>query len=72
MKHQPTPLEPLWTIEDVAAFLRVSIDAARHMRRQRQLPEPIKMGRSLRWRRSDLEAWAAEGGTRAKTEGGGA
>ena len=47
----------LMTIGEVATLLRVSIITIRRLHFAKQIPAPIKVGRQLRWRLTDLEEW---------------
>ena len=47
------------TISDVAATLKVSTKTIRRWWYSGEIPQPIKIGRSLRWRQSDIEAIVA-------------
>jgi excisionase family DNA binding protein len=46
----------VWTIEEVATYLRISRQKAYAMAASGELPT-IRMGRSVRVRRDRLEAW---------------
>lgn len=56
---ETTELPELMSIADVAAWLRKSVKAVRHMRNRGILPVPIVVPgmRSLRWRRETLLNW---------------
>jgi len=45
---------------EAANFLSVSIDWLAGQRYRRQGPAWVKSGRAVKYRKSDLEAWAAE------------
>ena len=51
--------ETLWTVEDFAAWLRITPMAARAMLRRRELPPKaiIKIGRRIRLRAEVIKAW---------------
>ena len=49
------PLEPLLTVEDLERLLRVDRHTIRRLWKRGQLPAPIKVGGSHRWRVRDLE-----------------
>lgn len=51
--------ETLLNVKEVADFLRVNVATVYTWARQRQLPA-IKVGRSWRFRQSDLEMWLDE------------
>jgi hypothetical protein len=51
--------ETLWTLEDFAAWLRITPMAARAMLRRRELPPEsvLKIGRRVRLRAEIVKAW---------------
>ena len=51
--------ETLWTLEDFAAWLRITVMAARAMLRRRELPAEavLKIGRRVRLRAEIIKAW---------------
>lgn len=49
----------LLTDHDVARKLGVSRSFVHKMRSQGKLPEPVRLGRCLRWRAAEIEAWIA-------------
>lgn len=49
--------DDLLTEEEAAAELRVTMHCLRRRRQRRQTPTYIKVGRLVRYRRSDLEAF---------------
>ena len=56
-KHElikPTLTEPLWTVEDVANYLRLKQETVRMMARVNKIPA-IKVGRVWRFRVSDIK-----------------
>lgn len=58
--------DTLWKVEDVAAFLRTTVNQVRNARRRGQIPPGVKVpGVGLRWREGDFRGWitqlAAEG-----------
>jgi excisionase family DNA binding protein len=48
---------PLLTIEEVAAVLRVPVDTLYYWRSTGYGPQALKVGKYLRWRPVDVEAW---------------
>ena len=60
-------VETLWTAEDVAAFLNISIQYVYRLSREGSIPS-LKIGAALRFRPSDIEAWI-EARTRPVAEG---
>ena len=51
----------LLTVGDVARLLAVSPRTVIRLRAAGRLPEPVRLGRSVRWRRDDLEDWIGAG-----------
>lgn len=51
----PSP-EPLWTVEDVARYLRLEAETIRAMARRDELPA-IKVGRVWRFRGEEIKIW---------------
>lgn len=50
-------LPEILTPEEAAAFLRISPETLRTWRHLGEGPRYLKMGRAVRYRRTDLEAW---------------
>lgn len=50
-------IEPTLSIRDLAAVLGVSVQALYDLRSQGRGPTGFRVGRSLRFRRSEVEAW---------------
>jgi predicted DNA-binding transcriptional regulator AlpA len=46
---------------DTAALLRISRAHLHRLRSAGMLPAPVRLGRAVRWRRSDIEAWILMG-----------
>lgn len=46
---QPTRPVALWTIDDLAAALQVSVKTVRRQMLAETLPKPLRIGRQLRW-----------------------
>ncbi len=57
------PAEPgvLMTIREVAAALRLSERKVYELQAAGRMPAAIRLGRSVRWSRTQIEAWAARG-----------
>lgn len=51
----------LLDIASVAAILNVSKRMVWQMRDAGRIPKPVKVGRLVRWRRSDIETWIEQG-----------
>lgn len=51
---------PLMKIQDVAFAWNMTVAQVRALRARGQMPEPIKIGRCLRWYWEEIHAW--EGG----------
>jgi excisionase family DNA binding protein len=50
----------LWSIEDVAEYLSVPVGTVYSRRKRRQGPKAYRVGRHLRFRSTDVEAWLEE------------
>ncbi|OKI42304.1 helix-turn-helix transcriptional regulator [Micromonospora sp. CB01531] len=57
-----TTTEPLWTIEEVSAFLRIPVDTLYQWRSRRTGPRAFKVGRHLRYDPADVRSWLTEQG----------
>lgn len=53
-------LEPLWDIEDVAAYLRVPPQTLYHWRKKRTGPPAARVGKHLRYDPAAVRAWFAD------------
>ncbi|MFC1996955.1 helix-turn-helix domain-containing protein [Chloroflexota bacterium] len=53
--------EPLWTVDDVAAYLRLEQETVRTMTRNGDLPG-FKVGRMWRYRHKDIKIWLQKKG----------
>lgn len=51
------PIAPLWTVEDVAAYLQVPVQTLYFWRQRGTGPQARKMGKYLRYRPADVVAW---------------
>ncbi|MCX7397252.1 MAG: hypothetical protein NT138_06170 [Planctomycetales bacterium] len=51
----------LWNLKEVATALGVSIRLVQHWSAIGRLPDCIRLGRSPRWRVSEIEQWVADG-----------
>lgn len=47
----------LWTIDEVAEYLRIPVLTVRWLRQERRFAPAIRIGRRLVWDRHDIEAW---------------
>lgn len=57
-----TTVDPmLLSVVQVAAMLGVSRAHIWRLHTAGHLPAPLRLGRAVRWRRSELEAWLAAG-----------
>ncbi len=54
--------DPLWTVEDVATYLRLEPETVRLMTREGKLPG-FKVGRVWRYRHSEIRLWFHNKGT---------
>ena len=51
-----TDIEPLWTVEEVAGYLRLEPETIRVMAREEKIPA-IKVGRVWRFKKNSLNVW---------------
>jgi excisionase family DNA binding protein len=51
----------LLDVEAVAALLSISTKSVRRLADAGKMPRPVKLGALIRWRRSELDAWIADG-----------
>ena len=57
----PSTAEPvLLSVADVARMLSVSVRHVWRLRDSGDLPAPIYLGRTVRWRKAALDRWIAE------------
>lgn len=54
----PARYEPLWTVEDVAQYLRVPVQTLYQWRRKHTGPPARKCGRHLRYDPTAVRRWA--------------
>ncbi|MBP2474040.1 putative DNA-binding transcriptional regulator AlpA [Crossiella equi] len=52
-----TQMQPLWTAEDVAAFLGVPVTTLYAWRTKNYGPPARRIGRYLRYRPADVQGW---------------
>lgn len=50
--------EPLWTIHDVSAYLRIPVETLRAWRKRGYGPPTRKMGKHLRYAPAAVRRWA--------------
>jgi excisionase family DNA binding protein len=55
----PVPL--LLTVEQLAALLEISVRSVWRLVSARRMPLPIRLGKSVRWRRLEIETWITAG-----------
>ena len=76
-----TRMPALLSAADLADLLCVSIRHLERLNHRGRLPEPLRLGRSRRWRRGEIDNWIAKGcpaltpdmhGTSRRREGGAA
>ena len=53
----PPTTDHLWTCDDVAAYAKLGRGTVRNMVSRGELPAPIRIGRSVRWKPSVIIAW---------------
>ncbi len=56
----PAPFEPTYSLRELAAELHVARQALYDLRSQGRGPRGFRVGRELRFRRSEIEAWLAQ------------
>ena len=49
-------MSKLLTVQDVAELLSIGVSSVWRKARSGDLPQPVKIGGSTRWRRADIEA----------------
>lgn len=52
--------------KSVAVLLRVSLRMIWQMRDAGRMPQPVKVGRLCRWRRTDIDRWIGDGCPRCR------
>lgn len=57
LREQPPILEPLLSVEAVAAFLGVPVATLYQWRHKNTGPRSIRVGRYIRYRREDVDRW---------------
>ena len=56
-----SPQSTMMDVSDVAQFLRCSPRTVRRLADSGRMPEPIRLGRLVRWDRGALQDWIAAG-----------
>ncbi len=51
----------LMTVDDVAEMLRMGARSIWRFRDMGKMPESVSLGKSVRWKRCDVEAWISAG-----------
>lgn len=54
-------MSELLTTKDVASLLRCTPKHIYELRKSKQIPKPLRVGRAIRWDPRVLERWIAEG-----------
>ena len=57
----PSPPAPLLDRRALAALLKCSPRHVDRMRKERHVPQPVKLGTLVRWPREEIDAWIAGG-----------
>ncbi|MCC6145420.1 MAG: helix-turn-helix domain-containing protein [Candidatus Hydrogenedentes bacterium] len=60
-EEEATQKAALMTVGEVAELLRVSTRMIHRLRDSGRMPQPIKLGGSVRWRRAELLEWIEDG-----------
>ncbi|PRY54895.1 helix-turn-helix domain-containing protein [Glycomyces artemisiae] len=55
-------MEPLWTIEETAAFLKLPVETLRTWRKNKTGPRAARMGKHLRYSPQHVVRWFKECG----------
>ena len=58
-KHHMIDNEPLWTVDDVASYLRLEVGTIRTMAKEGKIPG-VKIGRIWRFRKNAIHTWIQE------------
>ena len=53
------PTDRLWTVGEVSYFLGVPVSTLYHWRCEGQGPRSCRLGRHVRYRAADVQAWVA-------------
>ena len=61
-RHKESHPHPMWTVKDVAELLKVSQRHVWRLRSAGKLPQPIRIGRAVRWPRQSIAAFIEKGG----------
>lgn len=54
-----TEIEPLWTVDDLAAFLSVPVKTLYEWRRNQRGPQAVRIGKYLRYQPGQVREWLA-------------
>ena len=65
-----TITDELWTEEQVAAYLKIATKTLRQWRCQKKMLPYVKIGRLIRYRRSDVEAFVVAQLRSSTSDGG--
>lgn len=57
-----SPLTPLWTVADIAEYGQIKVGTVRNWASAGRLPKPVRLGRAVRWRASEVVAYFAADG----------
>ena len=60
-RRAATTAEPLLTVKDVAKLLNLAVRTVWRRRSAGEIPPPVEIGGSVRWRPDDLKSWIAAG-----------
>lgn len=53
----PTETTGLMSARDLGEVLRISVRSVWRLNASGKLPRPVRIGRSVRWRRCDIDRW---------------
>ena len=57
----PGAINPLMTVDDLATYLQVPVQTVYRWNTRGTGPRPLRVGRHVRYRLSDVDAWVENG-----------
>jgi predicted DNA-binding transcriptional regulator AlpA len=61
MSVSEAPVKRLLTVTDVAEFCSIAPETVRRMTERNAMPQPVRLGRAVRYRMGDIESWINAG-----------
>ena len=68
VSQSSSEIPPLMTVNEIAKVLRVSTRSVWRLLTNGKIVKPIRIGGSIRWRRSDVAEWLAKYGATASPQ----